>query len=188
MSNSILQIRQTPGIMHMDADPGQFSIRQPKATLQISTTPGRLEVESYQPELEVDSTRAFAAYNGGNFLEMNQRIYSGIQQKFLQAIATRVQEGNQAAAIHRPGNTIAQIYGTDWKPVPFPEVRGPASMDNVEVRISTRAPDIRFKPAEVDVQIQRNQPEIEYMRGKLDMYMQQYASIQFIPPELDMTW
>ena len=31
-----------------------------------------------------------------------------------------------------------------------------------------------------------NPPEIEYQRGKLDIYVQQYASIQYTPPTIDM--
>ncbi|GGD92237.1 DUF6470 family protein [Paenibacillus nasutitermitis] len=186
MTIPMLQIRQTPGVLYVDADPGQFSIRQPKAELHIQTEPGQLEIHQYKPELEVDQSRAFAAYNGGNFLEMNQRIYSGIQQIFLQGLARRVEEGNRAAAIHKPGNTIAEIYGQDWQPVPFPEIRGEASMDNVETRFRITPPDIRVGRTEVDVQTVTHRPEIEYTRGKLDIYMKQYPSVQYIPPELDI--
>lgn len=184
----MLQIRQTSGQIGIDADPGRFSIRQPKAELQITTQPGRLEVQSHHPVLQVDQSRAFAAYNGGPTLEMNQRIYSQLPSMFLQALAKRVEQGNRAAAIHIPGNTIAEIYGQDWRPVPFPEMRGEASLDNVDVRVQTSPPDIRYTPAQVDLQVVVNKPEISYARGKLDIYMKQYPSIQFIPPALDLTW
>lgn len=184
----MLQIRQTYGMIGIDADLGQFSIRQPKAELHINTEPGQLEIHQYRPVVHVDQSRAFAAYNGGNFLEMNQRIYSGIQQIYLQALATRVEEGNRAAAIHIPGNTIANIYGEDWQPIPFPEIRGEASMDNVDIRIDTTPPDIQVSQTYVDVQTEVHKPEISYTRGKLDIYMQQYPSVKFIPPELDITW
>ena len=80
----VLQIHQTPGLIGLDIQPGQFSIRQPKADLQIETTQGRWEIHQYQPELSIDQSRAWVAYHGGNSLEMNTRIYSGIQQIFLQ--------------------------------------------------------------------------------------------------------
>lgn len=188
MSTSIVQIHQTPASLYIDADPGQYSIRQPKAELQITTNPGQLEVHSYRPSLEVDQSRALAAYDGGNPLEMNQRIYSGLQQIYLQGIAKRVEQGNRAAAIHIPGNTIPEIYGTDWKDVPIPEFRAPASMDNVEVRIDTRPPDVQVSRTQVDVQVSVNPPEISYNRGKLEIYMAQYPAIQFTPPQLDMKW
>ncbi|WP_144407045.1 DUF6470 family protein [Paenibacillus sp. IHBB 10380] len=186
-SLQILQIRQTPAILGIDADLGQYSIRQPKAELQMNTQPSELTIRQYTPELTIDQSRAFEAYNGGNFLEINKKIYSGIQQLFLQAIASRVEMGNQMAEIHKPGHTIAEIWGSDWKSDPFPEFRGPASMDNVDIHIETRAPDISFRSAESQLNVVVNRPEIEYTRGKLDIYMQQYASIQFIPPEIDVT-
>lgn len=188
MTIPILQIRQTPAQMYIDADPGQFSIRQPKAELHITTTPGQLNIQSHAPVLKIDQSRALSAYNGGSFLEMNQRIYSGIQQLYLQALAKRVEDGNRAAAIHIPGNTIANIYGEDWQPVEFPEVRGEPSWDNVDINIQTSPPDIQVSRAEVDVQIEAHKPEISYARGKLEMAMKHYASVQYIPPVLDITW
>ncbi|RUT33275.1 hypothetical protein EJP77_06375 [Paenibacillus zeisoli] len=181
----ILQIRQTPGKIGIDADLGSYSIRQPRAELNMQTQPGKWEIHQYQPQLSVDSSRAQAAYNGGNFLEMNQRIYSGLQQIYLQGIANRVEQGNRMAKFFKPGNTIADVYGEDWKPISFPEFRGPASMDNVDVNIETTAPSITFNKGYVDIQVVTHKPEIEYTRGKLDIYMQQYPSVQYIPPELD---
>ncbi|MGG6313266.1 DUF6470 family protein [Paenibacillus macerans] len=188
MSIPMLQIRQTSGQIAIDADPGRFSIRQPKAELHLTTQPGRLEVQSHRPVLEVDQSRAFAAYNGGSFMEMNDRIYSQLPSIFLQALAKRVEQGNRAAAIHIPGNTIPEIYGEDWHAAPFPELRGEASIDNVDIHFETSPPDIQYTPAQVDRQVEVHKPEISYTRGKLDIYMKQYASIQFIPPALDITW
>lgn len=185
MVQPILQIRQTRAQIGIDADLGQYSIRQPKADVTMNTTPSELEIHQYKPELHVDQSKAFSAFTGGNFIDMNSRIYSGFQQLYLQGIARRVEEGNRAAAIHIASNTIANIYGEDWQPVPFPETRTPASSDNVDIQIDTRPPDIEFRKAHTDIQVQVNRPEIEYTRGKLDIYMKQYASVQYIPPEID---
>ncbi|WP_211296364.1 DUF6470 family protein [Paenibacillus donghaensis] len=186
MLQSVVQIRQTPAVMGIDADPGTFSISQPKAEVQVTTTPGELTVQSTRPELTVDQSRAFAAYHGGNMLDMNKRIYSGIQQLYLQGLARKVEQGNRIAEFFKPGNTIAEVYGTDTEPNSFPEMRGPASMDNVDIHVETKAPQINFQAAEVDIEIIRHDPEIEFTRGKLEIYMQQYGSLQFTPPEIDV--
>ncbi|MFF2018092.1 DUF6470 family protein [Paenibacillus sp. NPDC058177] len=186
MLQPILQIRQTSALIGIDADPGSISITQPKADLSVNTTPGELTVQSYRPKLNVDQSRAWAAYHGGNMLEMNKRIYSGIQQLYLQGIARKVEQGNRMAQFFRPGNTIAEVYGTDTEPNSFPENRGPASYDNVDINIETTAPLINFRAAQVNLEVERHFPEIEFNRGKLDIYMQQYASIQFIPPEVNV--
>ncbi|CAH1209586.1 putative protein YviE [Paenibacillus auburnensis] len=182
----ILQIRQTPALIGIDADLGTFSITQPKAEVNITTTPGELTVQSTRPELTIDQTRARAAYNGGSVLDMNKRIYSGIQQLYLQAIARRVEQGTRMAEFFKPGNTIAEVYGMDTEPNSFPEPCGPASYDNVDIHFETRAPQINYQAAHVDIQVERHDPTIEYTRGKLNIYMQQYASVQYIPPEVNV--
>ncbi|MEK4276642.1 DUF6470 family protein [Paenibacillus sp. FSL R7-0026] len=182
----VLQIRTTPTLLSIDADLGQFSIRQPKAEVQLNTRPAKLTVESHPMRLSVDQSKAFSAYTGGNMIDMNARIYSGIQQIFLQNMAERVQQGNELAAIHKPGNTIANIIGSDWQARPFPETRTPASSGNVETRVYTQAPDINFTPAVSEMNVIVNRPEIEYNRGKLDIYVKQYASIQYTPPAIDI--
>ncbi|WP_172196386.1 DUF6470 family protein [Saccharibacillus qingshengii] len=181
-----LQIRQTPAVFMIDADPGQLSISQPKAELQQHTQPAQLSIEQYKPELRVDQSRAFAAYHGGKPKEMNDRLIAGFQQNFLQALAARAQLGERMAAINEKGsNPIADIYAADTEGNPLPEFRGKASMDNVDVTFNVRPPQIHFTPAEVDIQVQVNRPEIGYTRGKLDMYVQQYNKVEYIPPALD---
>lgn len=181
-----LQIRQTPAIFIIDAAPGHYSIRQPKAELQQHTQPAQLSIEQYKPEIQIDQSRAFAAYHGGKPREINDRLIAGFEQNYLQALAARAQLGTQMAAINKKSNNpIAEIYAADTKGNPLPEFRGEASMDNVDVRFNVRPPKIDFTPAEVDIQVQVNRPEIEYVRGKLDMYMQQYNKVEYIPPALD---
>ncbi|MBU9706443.1 hypothetical protein KSP24_05800 [Paenibacillus sp. AK121] len=182
----MLQIRQTPAILHIDADPGQYSIRQPSADMELKTRRAQLEIHQYQPQLTIDQSAAFSAYNGGNYLEMNNRIYSGLPQIFLQAIAHKVEQGNRMAAIHIPGNTVANVFGEDTETHVLPEFRGPASMDNVDIHVETRAPDITYTPAVSEMHVTVNRPEIEYTRGKLEIYMQQYPSVAYIPPEIDV--
>ncbi|OAB47708.1 DUF6470 family protein [Paenibacillus antarcticus] len=184
-SLQIVQIRQTPALMGIDIDPGNYSIRQPQAELQMKTQPAVLEIHKYQPELSIDQSRAFEAYHGG--FSMNKRIYSGIQQQFLQGIAERVQKGDRMASIQSSGNTVSEIFGTDWLPRPFPEIRGPASMDNVDIHFEIRSPELSFRPAESELNVVVNRPEIEFIRGQLNIYVKQYSSIQFTPPEVNVT-
>ncbi|WP_310830514.1 DUF6470 family protein [Paenibacillus pedocola] len=186
MLQPLLQIRQTTALIGMDADPGILSITQSKGELNVTTTPGELEVHSFRPELTIDQSKAWAAFTGGSMADMNKRIYSGIQQLYLQGIAMKVEQGNRMAQFFKPGNTIAEVYGTDTEPNSFPETRGPASYDNVDILFQTRDPQIEYRPAEVDIQFEAHRPQIEYTRGKLNIYMQQYASIQFIPPEVNV--
>lgn len=181
-----LQIRQTRALLGMETTPGQYSIRQPKAELQQTTTPAKLSIEQYKPRLEIDQSRAFAAYTGGGMREVTDRLVAGFQQNFLQSLSFRAELGNRLAAINEKGsNPIADMYAADTSGNPMPEVRGPASMDNVDIHIETTPPKIEYTPAEVDVNVRVNKPEIEYQRGKVEMYMLQRNSVEYIPPALD---
>ncbi|WP_310550758.1 DUF6470 family protein [Paenibacillus glufosinatiresistens] len=182
----VLQIIQTRGILEMQTTPGAYSIRQPKADLNIQTTPGQLRVESEAPQLQIDGSRVRSSMTGGNWLEMNQRIYDGIKQRVLQNIASRMQQGDRMMNYQRPGNTIAEIYGSDWQPQPFPETRTAASSDNLNIRIITTEPSVTFRPSRVNVEVTAHAPQIEYNRGSISFYMKQYAGVQYIPPEVDM--
>lgn len=155
--------------------------------MSITTQKAQLDIKTYRPELNIDQSKAQAAYTGGPLPEMLDRRYSSIQQIFLQGIAKRVEDGNRLAEFFKPGNTIGNIVGSRWNDNPFAEFRGPASSKNVDIRFDIRSPEATYRPASVDIEFQVHKPEIEYRRGSVEIYMKQYASVQFIPPELDTT-
>ncbi|SEU14156.1 DUF6470 family protein [Paenibacillus sp. NFR01] len=185
MIQPLVQIRQTYALIGMDSTSATLSISQPPADMQINTTPGELTVHSPGPEVHIDQSAARAAYTGGTYPEMSQRIYSGVQEIWLQGIAKRVEQGDRMAEFFKPGNTIAEVYGTDWQIESLPDIRGVASFDNVDIDIQAVAPSIEYRPAEVHIQVQTHQPDIEYQPGSLDIYLRQKASLSFIPPEID---
>ncbi|MDO3412082.1 DUF6470 family protein [Saccharibacillus sp. CPCC 101409] len=180
-----IQIRQTPALLGMETTKGEMSIRQPKPEMHQETDREQWDIEQYKPELTIDQSRARSAYTGGTVLEMNSRLTAGFQQNFLQGLADRAQMGNQLAAIQKPGNTIAEIYGGDDKPFPLPEFRGPASMANVDVHFEVRPTRIDFTPAKVNIRIDTAAPEINYDPGKLSIYLLQKNSLEIIPPAID---
>ncbi|ETT49972.1 hypothetical protein C162_12076 [Paenibacillus sp. FSL R7-269] len=182
----IVQIRQTTALIGIETTAGSLSIVQPKADLQINTTPGQLEIRQSPAEMTIDQTQARAAYTGGTYREMNQRIYSGIEQLWLQGIAKRMEQGERAANFHKSGNSIAEIYGEDWQPVSYPEIRGPASVDNVHINVELVPPEIEYRKSEVSIQAEAHAPQINFTPPKLDIYLRQRPSISFVPPEIDI--
>ncbi|MFI2857107.1 DUF6470 family protein [Paenibacillus sp. JSM ZJ436] len=186
MLHPAIGIRQTPGLIGLNIERGQFSIRQHNAEMAIETKPSRLEITQHSPQLTIDQSRAFAAYHGGHYTEVNNRIYSGVQQIFLQAIAHRVELGNRMAAIHQPGNTIGEIWGGDWQTSGVPEFRERASYDNVRLQYDSSPPEISFEAAQVNIEVNRRPPEIEYHRGAVEVYMRQHPGLEFTPPVVDL--
>ncbi|GIP35598.1 DUF6470 family protein [Paenibacillus sp. J2TS4] len=180
-----IQIRQQYGKIGIDADLGQYTIRQPKATLEIQTTAAQLEIESPPMEFEVDQNRAWDAINGGKYERFNNRIYSQMPDILLEGIALMVEKGNRMAAIHVRTNAIADSAESAQYNHAKVQYFGPASFDNVDVYITTHKPIIRMIEGGVDIYSRPNRPEIEYERGKLDIYMRQYAQLEIIPPQVD---
>ena len=182
----LVQMRQTNGIVGIETSKGSLKIVQPKADMQITVTPGQLEIHQSPAEITIDQSQARAAYTGGIYHEMNRRIYSGIEQLWLQGIAKRMEQGERIANFHKPGNSIAEVYGEDWQPVSYPEIRGPASVDNVRIDVKAVPPQIEYRRAEVDIQVDAHNPEINYTPSSVNIYLLQKPSISFIPPEIDI--
>ncbi|MNC28490.1 hypothetical protein D3C75_766950 [compost metagenome] len=180
-----VQISRTPALIGIETKPGNLTIKQPPSEMQITTTPGDWTISQPKPEFSIDQSPARAAYTGGTYREMSQRIYSGVEQLWLQAIAKRMEQGERMANFHKPGNTIGEVYGEDYRPVSYPEVRGPASYDNVNIDIKAVPVEMEYRKAEVNVQIKANQPEIQYTPSSVEIYLRQKPSLSFTPPTLN---
>ncbi|WP_019635618.1 DUF6470 family protein [Paenibacillus fonticola] len=185
--SSQLQIIQQPSRLGVESGRAKLLIKQPRADFQIETSRAKMEISQPRPEMEIDQHQAWRAYNGGTALEMNNQIYSELPALFLEGLAKRVEQGNRMAQFHLPGNSIAEIYGGDWQRDPFVEYRAPASYDNVDIYVRQRKPEINVQPIRPKITAKANYPEIEYSPGFLNVYVKQYASIQFIPPNVDIT-
>jgi hypothetical protein len=180
-----VQISHTSPLIGINTTPGSLTMSQPKADMQITTTPGQWNIHSPGPDVVIDQSKARAAYTGGTYREMSQRIYSGVEQLWLQGIAKRMEQGERMANFHKPGNTIGEVYGEDWHPVSYPEVRGPASFDNVDIDIKANPVQIEYHQAEVKIEVEQHLPEFQYTPGTVEVYMRQMPSLTFTPQIID---
>lgn len=176
-----VKILRTPALIGIETTPGSLSMSQPQADMDISTTPGEWDIHQPGPDVIIDQSKARAAYTGGTYREMSQRIYSGVEQLWLQGIAKRMEQGERMANFHKPGNSIAEVYGEDWQPVSYPEVRGTAAYDNVDIDIQANPPQIEYHKAEVEIKVKQNAPEIHYTPATVEIYMRQMPSLTFTP-------
>lgn len=181
-----IQIRQQYAKLGMDSEPGQQDIRQPPATLEMSTTPLRMEITYRNPDIEIDQSRAWAALGLGGILEAMTRIHARAREVGLDGIARIVENGNRMAAIHLHTNAIADI--AEEQAFEFYEFDyvGPASVDNVDIHITTHKPEIEFTGGTLEIDAHPHKPIINYDRGKLDIYMLQYPKVEIIPPSIDL--
>lgn len=183
-----IQIRQQYGKLGIDADPGQLDMQQPKATQEITTTPSKLSIHSEPGKLSIDNSKWHDALGHGPFLEVMNRIYSQSRNIALQGIAKIVEDGNRMAAIHTGENAFAALARESMQDIDFFEYMymGEASLDNIDMRFDPGSFDIHFEPAKVEHRVTVNPPIIDYHRGKLEMYMLQYPSVEITPPQIDL--
>lgn len=180
-----IQIRQQFARIGIDADLGQYSMSQPKATMELKTTPTRMEVDAEDAVLHIDQSRSWDAINGGKPESFNNRIYSQMRDILLEGISHMVREGRQLAAVHNNRNAIADIARNAHLNIPQIQYYGHASVHNVDIEFSVPPMDVRVIEGGVELNTRPNRPEIEYHRGKLDIYMQQYSSLEIIPPQIN---
>jgi hypothetical protein len=183
----IVQIRQQFAKIGIDADLGTQLIEQPRATMEMKRIPPRQSIEQPRGVLEIDQSKAWDALALCGTLEMLHRIYDQGPAIALETIARIAQTGDRLAAIHLPGDPIPEIAAEQSRVV-FGEYQfaGPASYDNVDITYTARKPIIEVQDGEWQVRIQANPVKHTYIRGKLDIYMRQYPSVTFIPPQIDV--
>jgi hypothetical protein len=181
-----LQIRQQPSLLEMESSSAYITIHQERPQFEIKTRPADLQIEQPEAIMTIDQHDALRAYNGGTSLEINNQIYSNLPRLFLESLAKRVEQGNRLAQFHLSGNSIAEVYGGDWKRDPFVEFRAPASYDNVHISVERQRPQITVQVNLPQVHAQAFKPEIEYHPGNFNIRVKQYASVKIIPPEINM--
>lgn len=183
----MIQITQQYAKIGFDADLGSYDIKQPRATLEITSTPATVDIYSPRGELNINQSKAWDALGVGGNLDWTLQIYTQSKNIALQGIARIVEDGNRmAASIHSKSNPIADMAREHAyaELVPF-ELPSP-SYDHVDINYMPRKPEINVTVGKVNIDSHPNQPEINYTRGKFDSYMQQYNSIKIIPPEIDL--
>ncbi|MEK0313764.1 DUF6470 family protein [Cohnella sp. 56] len=179
-----IQIQQTYAQLGIDADLGTQHIEQPRPTFEMEQPRAKLEIQSPNGRLEIDQSKAWDALGLGGHLNVMNNIYSMAPQIALQGLARIVDEGNRMADLTNPGNPFAE-FAMDWRRT-FDEFdfRGPAAYNNVSVNYVPGNLSIEASASPVQLRTAVNAPILSYDRGKLDIYMQQYGSVQITPPPL----
>lgn len=181
-----IQIRQEYARIGIDADLGQWDMKQPRATFEMKQIPLRYDIHSPQGELRIDQSKAWLALGLGNNLETMHHIYSEARNVAMQGIARRAEYGDRLAAIHLGGNAIADNASERFQEFLEFNYLGPASFDNVDVFYTARMPEIEPIPGRVELNTYPNPPEVKYNRGKVDIHMLKYNRVEITPPQIDV--
>jgi hypothetical protein len=186
MNFPVVQIQQQYAKIGFDADLGKYSIKQPRPDLQIETKPAQLETRYVRGEQNIDQSQSWKALGKGKPFQFSARIASEAQRIVLEGIARVAGEGDQMTHIHTGEDAIASIaWGSVFRVFKV-NYEGPFSTSSYNINYMPNRPESQFTPGSVEVKTRVNRPQIQYERGKLEYFMQQHASIEFIPPKLDL--
>lgn len=181
-----IQIEQQYAKLGMRAEKGQLSIKQPKATMELTITRPELDITSPRGELSIDQSKAWDALGVGSNLELMSRVYAQAKQLGIEGIGRIAEKGNQLAAIHQGGDPIASMAQQEaFRDLPINYVTT-ASSGNVDISYNAQKPNIQAIRGNVELFSQKNGPDINYTRGRIQYEMLQHASINITPPQWDM--
>jgi hypothetical protein len=180
-----IHFSQQPARLGIDADLGTQDIKQPRPVYEMTTERPQVQLHSPNGELFIDSSRAWDDIGVGGHLESMQRIYTNSKQVAIDGVTRRVLEGNRLAAIHTHENAIKEIAKNPPQNNGL-DTLGEASYLNVSEQYIAHPVEVNYTEGKVNIKTQPSPPQIEYNRGKLDIYMAKWPSIEFTPPAIDL--
>ncbi|GAA0137581.1 hypothetical protein YSY43_44220 [Paenibacillus sp. YSY-4.3] len=166
-----IQINQGYSKLGIETTRGQFSIEQPRPSLNLHQEPGKLEMEQARPTLEIDSRKAWSALGMAKFAEFTDRIAQSSLESSMRNIAEIAQAGDRMMAFHQPGNAFAEIARQNVlkdRPIEF---MGPAGYDNVDVTFTPGSLSMNYLPGKVSADPVIRKPVVDYYPGKVNPYL-----------------
>jgi hypothetical protein len=163
-------LRITQPVHELQQAPAQISIKQTPATMNVTRTPSTLDINQDQARNEINMKMpdVFSRDNA-----------EAARQRGLEAIAEKVQEGNQLAAIENKTDALAAIAVN--KSLPEPDDY------NIAFIPSYGSVQINYTPAQVQIEWEKGGAEIQatpspvthhYTPGKTEVYLRQMNNLQ----------
>lgn len=168
-----LQIQQGYSRIAIETTKGQYSIEQPRPSLNLHQEHGKVEMNKFEGSLNIDSRKAWSALGKANFDEFTDRVAQSALESSLQNIAEIAQAGDRLMAFHEQGNAFADIARQNaFKDRPI-EFMGPADYDNVDVTYTPGSLSMNYLPGKISTDPEISRPVVDYYPGKVNPYLVQ---------------
>lgn len=173
-----IQITTQKAQISVTTEQARQEIEQPGPEVSMSQKSSKLELSRTRRGLEIDQERAWDALALGKNTKVMSKIYSMASDIAMRGIARRIEEGRQIGNLLYQGNAFADI-AKNWRQR-FPEFdfRGEASPLNVNVSYTQDDLRINFERGSIQYDVQVNRPVQHYEAGRVNIYMQQWPSIE----------
>jgi hypothetical protein len=174
---SQLQVTQTFGQISIQQDHGGVRIQQPKAKMEINTRDPLINMDRSEGKLEIDQSKAWAAFGLMNPLKLNSKINTQIRGKFNQTIAGIAQAGDRLAAIHKSTNVISELAKESTRKSYKLNYTGEASNSNVDISYTLDKLNSDLIEGTVTIDAVAQRPLIERVPAKTMIGMERYPAI-----------
>ncbi|WP_128896376.1 DUF6470 family protein [Longirhabdus pacifica] len=185
-SMPMLRIEQTFAQIGVKQPKGDQKLSQPMATFELSQPKAEQSIQQELGTLQIDQSRAWDALAQGGVLKSMHRIFNQSSQIALEGIAQAVHEGDILMSIENASNGVVEVVKQAQFRHHALHIAGPASIDNVDIQYTPQKPMIDAVVSDVQLYTRPNKVIHDYTPQKVNIYMKQQASINIIPPEIDL--
>ncbi len=174
-----LSITTTPALIGIKTTSAKQEIQQPKAEVKLNIQHPKVEIDSEQVQVRIDQYQCFAESGLKNYLDLTKDNAAFAQQKFSEAVARIVRQGDEMVENLHKGRDMIPIHAMEnaiaKNSRQFNMVTMPKSCPKIDFVGGTV--DINVVEGKVDIQVKTNKPIIDYNRGNVDIYLRQKNSI-----------
>lgn len=178
-----IEIRQTYAKIGINTTPGRLEIKTRNARLELTQKHPGVNIISEPSRLEIDQSECFASMGLKSVTDFAAEAANLGRRQVMDYISKTSSDGRRLAAIHLGGNPAADIAKRDASPV---RKFGLGFIPKARPRISVREGTLRIEPETnekgmikgVEGEYIPGDVEISYIRGSVEIYLRQKASIR----------
>lgn len=182
-----IQIRQQFAQIGFKAEHARLELEQPWVKMDYRREPIQMDFRYRPGVLEIDQHKAWDAYGIGGILNTMNRLYDQMTQVALEAIGNIAERGDRLAAIHKGGDAIVENATAVSRQGLYQfHYVGEARYDNVDIRYTPVPAQTTIIAGKVHTIMYKQEPVIRSERGAFHLWMERYAKVEIIPPEIDL--
>ncbi len=173
-----IQMRSQNGIIGIETRNAQVEIDMDQPIPEYEIKEPEISIDSTLPKVEISQEQAFSESGLKGVLELTFENAQIARQLMLGGIQRAVQQGDEIADVSKPNPIPDHAKYNSWDQFKkdYNMVTMPVSGPDIEVVEGENS--FNFEEGDVDANVRVTSPLIEYSTGNVEVYMQQYPSLE----------
>jgi hypothetical protein len=152
-------------------------LEQKSAEISTKQNPAEMTIERDPGKLTIDQTLARENMDLKSIFKRNDENVGLSKQKVMEYINKTVQEGNELMKIENKGQPIIDQAKRSLERITVFNTGNTPSQFSVKIDYNPSKINIDWKVNIPDIQVQVNQPMHDYTPGEVNVFMEQYPSV-----------